>query len=167
METKKCFKCGKIKPLSDFYKHSQMADGHVNKCKECNKKDVRYNYRTNVDYFKEYDRKRAMLPHRVKARKEYQQTVDGKKAVQKAHRKYRENQPLKYIAKNMLNNAVRDGRIIKQPCQVCGSTFKTHGHHDDYYKPLEVKWFCDKHHKEYHKNNINNLQEIKHGIKNS
>lgn len=37
--TKKCFKCGKEKDLNDFYKHPQMPDGHVNKCKECNKID--------------------------------------------------------------------------------------------------------------------------------
>lgn len=36
---KKCFKCGLEKPLSEFYKHHGMIDGHIGKCKICAIKD--------------------------------------------------------------------------------------------------------------------------------
>lgn len=38
---KRCFKCYKILPIEDFYKHKRMGDGHLNKCKYCTKNDVR------------------------------------------------------------------------------------------------------------------------------
>lgn len=55
MKTKKCFKCGNEKQLKDFYKHPQMPDGRVNKCKDCNKKDVRKNWWDNIEKKREYD----------------------------------------------------------------------------------------------------------------
>jgi len=45
MVTKICFKCQNVKDLNLFYKHSKMPDGRVNKCIECNKLDVKNNYK--------------------------------------------------------------------------------------------------------------------------
>lgn len=55
---KQCFKCGIVKQLEDFYRHPDMPDGHVNKCKECNKRDVRANYSDKKDAYKAYDKNR-------------------------------------------------------------------------------------------------------------
>lgn len=45
--TKECFKCHRVLPLTMFYKHPRMADGHLNKCKDCAKKDVHEKYMDN------------------------------------------------------------------------------------------------------------------------
>jgi hypothetical protein len=58
---KKCFKCGIEKELSNFYKHKQMLDGHLNKCIDCTKNDVkiRYSELSSDILFVEKERKRG------------------------------------------------------------------------------------------------------------
>ena len=53
-------------------------------------------------------------------------------------------------ARNDVANALQSGRLTKGPCETCGATHKVHGHHDDYLKPLVVRWLCPKHHAEHH-----------------
>ena len=48
MITKVCFKCGRELPLYSFYKHPQMGDGHLNKCKDCTKADASRDYERNI-----------------------------------------------------------------------------------------------------------------------
>jgi hypothetical protein len=64
--------------------------------------------------------------------------------------KWRKDNPEKYRAQNAVSNAVRDGKLIKGPCAVCGATKRIHGHHEDYSKPLQVTWLCAVHHKQLH-----------------
>ena len=52
-------------------------------------------------------------------------------------------------AKNNLSYALRVGKISRQSCEICGDP-KSHGHHEDYSKPLEVHWLCPKHHQMRH-----------------
>lgn len=49
MYSKICFKCGIDKPITDYYVHKQMGDGHLNKCKQCTKDDVSKRYETLAD----------------------------------------------------------------------------------------------------------------------
>jgi len=60
-------------------------------------------------------------------------------------------------AQNLVEKAIDRGKLIRKPCEVCGAngTFKdgrseVQAHHDDYNKPLEVRWLCQKHHHEWH-----------------
>lgn len=148
---KPCFKCGVTKPITEFYVHPAMGDRRLNKCKECTRRDVQANYRANIEHYKEYERQRAMLPHRLASRETYQQTEACKQAVRRAHVRYCRNNRVKRAAQIATGNAIRDGRLIRQPCEVCGA--KAQAHHDDYGKPLDVRWLCSSHHAEWHKHN--------------
>ena len=148
---KVCFKCGQEKPLSEFYKNKRMADGHFNKCKECAKTDVSNNRKANHQHYLEYERDRAMNPDRIEARKAYLKTENGKIVKALTEKNYRMKHPEKAIAHYVLSNAVRDGKLKRKPCEICGSIVKVEGHHPDYSKPLCVVWLCEKHHKEVHR----------------
>ena len=146
--SKVCFKCGVLKPLTEFYKHKAMADGHVNKCKECNKKDVKQNRKDKSEYYKEYDKNRDQTPER-KALKEAYAKGKGKDKASEAKKRYIEKNPKKRSAHIAVGNALRDGKLVKQPCQVCGSV-NVHAHHCDYDKPFDVLWLCPLHHEAWH-----------------
>jgi len=134
---KECFKCKAIKPLTEFYKHSRMADGHVNKCKECNKNDVTANRNKNLEKVRAYDRARGKIPERIKAGVEI-------------NRAWRAEDSRRQIAHTAVARAIRNGTLVRQPCIRC-EKIKSIAHHEDYDKPLEVMWLCQPCHKQRHK----------------
>jgi len=145
---KTCRECEIKKPMTEYYEHKGMTDGHLNKCKSCVRSRVLSNTKENADYYKKYDKQRDMLPHRVQARKAYAQTDQGKLAAKKARQKYVETYPIRRAAHIIFNNALRDGKVEKLPCLICGG--ESQAHHPDYSRPLDVVWLCVKHHKQAH-----------------
>lgn len=150
---KNCFKCNIEKDLQEFYKHKGMADGHLNKCKDCAKKDSTNNRNNNIDYYKDYERTRAMLPHRVEKRKIYSKTDRGIISLKRTKENWLENNKNKRLAHVIVNNALRSGKIIKSnKCQLCGNgSGRLEGHHYDYSDPVSVTWLCSKCHRLFHK----------------
>lgn len=49
--------------------------------------------------------------------------------------------------------AIKAGVLAKGPCEICGTTENIRAHHDDYEKPLSVRWLCQKHHHQWHRRN--------------
>ena len=116
---KTCFKCGQEKPLTEYYAHKGMKDGHLNKCKECTKLDVRTNREKNVEYYREFDRVRGKRGRSVR------------KSGQAA-------------ANSAVARAVKSGALVRPDnCEECGENHSyIHAHHADYDNKLDVGWLC-------------------------
>ncbi len=125
----RCNTCGGVKPAWDFY---QSNGSH---CKSCVRARVKARARANPKVHA-YDRARS-------------KTAEKKAAIRKTVKAWRQNNPNAYRAQTALGNALRDGKIKRQPCEVCGAE-KVHAHHDDYSRPLEVRWLCPLHHQRHH-----------------
>lgn len=156
-----CFKCSNSKPLNNFYAHAKMADGHLNKCKACTKKDTaqREARMANDPVWREKELER----HRIKAAK---YRAEGRKpnaeAMRAAKEKYNKTNRLKRQAQAKALRAQKRGILVAKPCEICGSTNRIQGHHHDYLKPLEVIWLCPKHHGEKHVE-INKTRRLQQG----
>lgn len=145
---KTCFKCNHEFPLSEFYTHARMADGHLGKCKTCTRMDTskRHAKKSSDPKWleKELDR------HREKARC-YREAGRQKKPSMKSKRetdsRHRAKYPEKDLARRLCKAAITAGLLQRQPCH-CGT--EAEAHHDDYSKPLAVTWLCPKHHAALH-----------------
>ena len=148
-----CRRCGENKSVDDYYKHDQMADGHLNICKECIKKSANEHRQKNIYKIRAYDVARGKLPARKKKRSEIaskrRREVFG---YQKGH--------------NAVIRAIRKGKLERSnTCQVCGKQGKTEGHHDNYSESLHVVWLCVECHRQYHRGKTERADKVREIVK--
>lgn len=131
---KTCFKCKLNLSLDNFYKHPQMPDGTVNKCKECNKKDVSLNYRKNIVHYAKYEKFRGHHSGPPKNTKEYRR---------------------KQNIRQQTRRGILSGKIQeKNYCERCNAKdVKIEIHHLDYELPLNFKFVCRPCHMWFHGKN--------------
>lgn len=118
-----CVRCGVVD--APHYKNDR-------KCKPCRLELVNVHRAANIERIRAYDRERG-------ARQSPEYLAE-----------YRAKYPNKYKAHNMVNNAVRDKKLIRECCKKCGVNEMVHAHHNDYLKPMEVTWLCVVHHQAWH-----------------
>ena len=58
---------------------------------------------------------------------------------------------MKLQCRSDFNHYLRDKKVKRKPCEICGNV-KAEGHHKDYSKPKKVRWLCLKHHRQIHDN---------------
>ena len=114
----------------------------------------------NIEKVKVYDRNRPNHKERIEqnSQKAKAKRLEGDpdfiEYERNRVREYRSRNPEKYEAQCAVNNAVRDGLLIKPcRCERCESTTNIQGHHWSYLEEhwLDVIWLCSRCHADEHK----------------
>lgn len=127
-----CPKCQRWLTEDRYYASSRSANGLTSQCRDCHTEG---NLRTrDRDLARDSNR-----THMQQARARDPEKFRERARVAARKRPWDEKREARY----QLNLAVRRGEVDKPPtCEECGSACDVTGHHDDYGKPLEVRWLC-------------------------
>lgn len=140
MTDRQCKTCKSTLPLDAF--HTVTTNGvlyHRRVCRECVATENNRKYHENEDGFADRRREGAARHHDRDPKAHYKRNIE-----------YWRRHPKKASCTQKVKAAVKSGKLKKLPCSVCGSE-KSQAHHEDYDKPLDVIWFCQKHHGERHR----------------
>lgn len=143
---KHCSRCDTWKDETDFTVNRATKSGLNSWCRKCTRENnINNYYRNRKDIIK-----RTGI---------YQKSENGKEVARRSQKTWIKNNPKKYITHQIVNQAVKYGILVPQPCLVCGEK-NVVAHHKDYDRPYDVIWLCPQHHKdEHHKiDAVNSLQ---------
>lgn len=143
---KTCNKCGETKDLSEFFRNKGMPDGLLKQCKKCVTERTKLYRKTPNGIAARKNEKQY-----PEAKKRYKQTEKGKLAQSRYNKKrYQQYKKEKAFAHMAVRNALLSGKLIAQPCWICGE--KAEAHHSSYSQDmtLAVTWLCRQHHNQVH-----------------
>lgn len=148
-----CTKCKEIKPLTEFYKEKRRPVGFQSICKKCHSLRSKQYYKDNIVKFKEYNSEyyqnnKSKFPDYVKDWRS-RNAEKVRECNRLNQRKWRLFNKYKEDAHNAVKKALRAKILVALPCEICGS-LEVEAHHDDYSKPLDVRWLCRVHHLAIH-----------------
>jgi hypothetical protein len=115
-----CRECRISKPINSYHRSAGCRYGRDTVCIECRRAMKREYYR--------------------KHRGRHREVMD---------KWYKEN-AIRHAAHDVVYRAVATGNLTPQPCEVDPAHGIGHAHHDDYAKPLNVRWLCQSCHKRHH-----------------
>src|SRR5215475_1889768 len=143
MALKTCSRCHEQKPPTDFYRDKRASDGLNSHCKSCHVAATQAYKAADPERRKTQDDSwRKSNIERVRAARD---NYDERNPTYRRDviRSWRTRHPDRARAHNVLNRAVRSGRITPaENCRTCGAAGAVEAHHPDYMKPLEVEWLC-------------------------
>lgn len=91
-------------------------------------------------------------PCNTKRVRAYRQTKRGRERVRQAVYNSIKKHPHKQRARLQVQEAVRQGKLVKPiVCEECQIDKTVEAHHPDYSKPLDIKWLCRQCHAALHR----------------
>ena len=95
------------------------------------------------------DQRPDRLARRRESARRWRRTKLGKLKSQKNAQRWKEKNGWKVRVQKRIYRAIRDGRIERQPCMICGR-FPAQAHHENYLRPFDITWLCNQHHIDRH-----------------
>jgi ribosomal protein S27AE len=133
---KKCAKCGEVKLLAEFYSTTRKEGGiwYSGRCRPC-----------HLAHCKEL----RTSENGREVNRAWRKTEAGAASRRNGLATWREKNKEKRNAHTVISNAIRDNRLKRQPCRICGDPFGE-AHHLSYDDPYNVDWLCKLCHMKIH-----------------